>query len=245
MLAIPAVLLTGISKGGFGGAFGGVAVPMMALAISPVQAAAVMLPILCMMDIFGLIAYRRTADWVNFRILLVGSVFGIGIGALLFQYLSDDVIRLILGLIAVVFTLGNWLKRLPADHRTYPNNVKGGLWGMTAGFTSFVAHAGSPPVQLYLLPQKIDKTLYVGTTVWFFFAINYIKLIPYSFLGQFSVENLSTSLVLLPLTPLGVWIGVKLHHKVPEQLFYRLAYIFLFATGIKLLWDGIEGLFIV
>lgn len=244
MLAIPAVLLTGISKGGFGGAFGGVAVPMIALAISPVQAAAIMLPILCTMDIFGMITYRRKADWTNFRILLTGSVFGIGIGAVLFQFLSDDIIRLILGSIAVIFTLNNWIKRLPADHKTRPDKIKGGFWGVVAGFTSFIAHAGSPPVQIYLLPQKIDKTLYVGTTVWFFFAINYIKLIPYSFLGQFSLQNLSTSLVLLPLTPLGVWIGVKLHHQVPEQLFYRLAYIFLFAMGLKLLWDGIDGMFI-
>lgn len=245
MLAVPAVLLTAISKGGFGsGAFGGLAVPMMAIAISPVQAAAILLPILCVMDIFALIAYRRKAHWQNFRILLGGSLVGIAIGTALFQYLSDDIIRLILGSIAVVFTVNHWLKRLPPEHKFLPNTIKGSLWGMVSGFTSFVAHAGSPPVQFYLLPQRLEKTVFVGTTAWFFFSINYIKLIPYSFLGQFSAQNLYSSLVLLPLAPIGVWIGVKLVKLVPETIFYRLAYYFLFATGLKLLWDGISGLVI-
>jgi uncharacterized protein len=241
-LAIPAVFLTGISKGGFGAAFGGLAVPMLAIAISPVQAAAIVLPILCVMDIFALIAYRRRVHWTNYRILLIGSLFGIAIGTALFQYLSEDIIRLILGSIAVLFTANHWIKRLPEEHKAKPSRLKGSLMGMIAGFTSFVAHAGGPPVQFYLLPQKLEKMLFVGTTAWFFFSINYIKLIPYSFLGQFSVQNLMTSLVLLPLAPIGVWTGVKLVQIVPQQLFYRLAYFFLFAVGLKLLWDGIGGL---
>eukprot|EP00752_Nemacystus_decipiens_P000473 g473.t1 len=195
LVAVPAVLVAGISKGGFGGGLGIVAVPMLALAIGPVQAAAIMLPILCAMDVFGLIAYRRRADWTNLLRLVPGAMIGILIGAVTFRWFDADAVRLTIGLIAVLFTLQHWTgfgPRRPADRPPGPSHLRGGAWGSVAGFTSFVAHAGGPPVQFYLLPQKIDKTLYVGTTVWFFFAVNYVKLVPYTMLGLFSAENLAT-----------------------------------------------------
>jgi uncharacterized membrane protein YfcA len=241
MIAIPAVLLIGISKGGFAGSLGIVGVPLLTLLISPVQAAAIILPILCVMDIFGLLAYRRRADWLNLAYLLPGAIFGILVGYLLFNYLSADVIKILLGLICVVFTINHYVRKRAPDFKTKPDLVKGSFWGSVAGFTSFVAHAGGPPVQFYMLPQKIDKTLYVGTSVWFFFAVNYTKLIPYGLLGQFSVENLGTSFVLLPLAPLGIWLGVRAHRLIPEILFYRLAYVLVLLTGGKLLWDGLRG----
>lgn len=243
LVAIPAVLLVGISKGGFAGSLGMLTVPLFSLAISPIQAAAIILPILCMMDIFGIIAYRRKADWRNLAYILPGAIVGIGVGTLLFKHLNDDIVRLVIGCIAVIFTLNYWFRPQPADHKAGPNLVKGSFWGGVAGFTSFVAHAGGPPLQFYMLPQKINKTLFVGTSVWFFLVVNYTKLIPYAYLGQFSSENLATSLVLLPLAPIGIWLGVKAHNRVPEQLFYKLAYILLFITGSKLIWDGINGLF--
>lgn len=240
--AIPAILIFGISKGGFGGSLGVLAVPLIALVISPVQAAAIMLPILCVMDLFALYAYRRVASWRNLKMMLPGALIGIGIGGFAFGSLDDDIVRVLLGLIAVVFTLHYWGGKKPHPDGTKPNLAKGSGWGALAGFTSTVAHAGGPPVQFYLLPQKMDKTVYVGTTVWFFIAVNYIKLIPYGLVGQLSLENLGTSLVLLPLAPLGIWLGVKAHHKVPEVWFYRVAYVMLFITGGKLLWDGVGGL---
>jgi len=242
-VAIPAVLLIGISKGGFAGSLGMLGVPLITLAIPPVQAAAIILPILCTMDIFGLIAYRRHADWRNLAYLLPGAIAGITIGALMFSILNDDIVRIMIGAIAVIFTLNYWFKTKISKKKIGPSFVKGSFWGSLAGFTSFVAHAGGPPLQFYMLPQKIDKTLFVGTSVWFFFAVNYVKLIPYTYLGQFSSENLGTSLVLVPLAPLGVWLGVKAHKLVPEIIFYRIAYILLFATGIKLLVDGVNGYF--
>mgnify|MGYP003700722121 FL=1 len=204
-----------------------------------------MLPILCTMDLFGLAAYRRTADWRNLMRLLPGAFLGIAIGTLTFGLLDADAVRLTIGLIAVLFTLHSWTGVGPARSDggpPGPSFAKGGAWGAVAGFTSFVAHAGGPPVQFYLLPQRIDKTLYVGTTVWFFFAVNYVKLVPYGMLGLFSAENLDTALVLLPLAPIGIWTGVKLHGLVSQQLFYRIAYILLMLTGLKLCWDGVEGL---
>lgn len=241
--AVAAVMITGISKGGFGGAAGGTAVPIMALAISPVQAAAVMLPILCVMDIASIAAYRRIWDKRNLVIMLPAAVTGIVIGALTFRYLSENAVRLIIGSIALSFASYNVLRRVilrAAAGEPMPRSALcGGVAGVVAGFTSFVAHAGSPPVQIYLLPQRLDKTLYVGTTVIFFFVVNYVKLIPYAIIGQFSGENLMTSLVLLPLAPFGVWLGVRLHRLVPEDLFYRISYLLLFVTGAKLVYDGL------
>jgi hypothetical protein len=240
--AVPAVMLTGISKGGFGGA-GGVAVPIMALIISPVQAAAIMLPILCLMDIAGLVAYRKYWHRRNTVIMIVAGLIGIGIGWITFDYLTDNVVRLIVGVIALAFTLYRWIvapllgrQDMPA---TKPDNLRGGFWSIVAGFTSFVAHAGSPPAQIYLLPQKMDKTLYQGTMVIVFMVYNYVKLLPYALLGQLSTSNMTTALVLLPLAPLGVWVGVWLHKRVSEAIFYRIAYLLLFGTGVKLVWDGL------
>ncbi|WP_373085184.1 sulfite exporter TauE/SafE family protein [Sneathiella sp.] len=242
MIAVPVVLMIGISKGGFAGSLGLLSVPLLSLMISPVQAAAIILPILCCMDIFALIAYRRRADWRNLFYLLPGAVVGIVVGYLLFNYLSADFIKILLGLICIVFTLIHYLRNPAVGSRAEPGLIKGSFWGGIAGFTSFIAHAGGPPLQFYMLPQKLNKTLYVGTSVWFFFVINYIKLIPYGLLGEFSAENIGTSLLLFPLAPIGIWLGVKAHRLIPEDIFYRIAYLLVLLTGGKLLWDGMTGM---
>lgn len=243
LVAVPVILIVGISKGGFAGSLGMLGVPLLSLFIPPFQAAAILLPILCVMDIFGMIAYRKKVHWQNLIYLLPGALAGIGIGTLLFDNLNDNVIRLIIGFVAVVFTLNYWLNPLARAKRHEPSLMKGSFWGGVSGFTSFVAHAGGPPLQFYMLPQRIDKSLFVGTATWFFLVVNYVKLIPYAYLGQLSTTNLSTSLILFPLAPLGIWLGVRLHKLVPEDIFYRLAYILLVCTGTKLLFDGLNGLF--
>ncbi|MFT6558122.1 sulfite exporter TauE/SafE family protein [Sneathiella sp.] len=241
-VAVPAILLVGISKGGFAGSLGMLGVPLLALLISPVQAAAIILPILCLMDIFGIIAYRKKFHLKNLLYLLPGAFVGIGLGTLLFDQLNEDIVRIVIGSVAVLFTLNYWLNPLAKQSVHQPSLARGSFWGGISGFTSFVAHAGGPPLQFYMLPQKIDKTLFVGTATWFFLAINYVKLIPYAYLGQLSTQNLSTSLILFPLAPIGIWLGVKLHKMVPEQIFYKLAYFLLVVTGGKLLFDGLNGL---
>ncbi len=241
--AIPVILIVGISKGGFAGSLGMLGVPVMALVIPPVQAAAIILPILCVMDIFGIIAYRKKVHWRNLFYLLPGALAGIALGTILFDTLDDNMVRLVIGSVAFLFTLNYWLNPGAKNRTTGPNPAKGTFWGGIAGFTSFVAHAGGPPLQFYMLPQKIDKSLFVGTATWFFLVVNYVKLVPYAYLGQLSLENVSTSALLFPLAPIGIWLGVQLHKRVPEQIFYRLAYIFLFLTGGKLLIDGLNGLF--
>ena len=240
--AVPAVILYGISKGGFGGGLGILSVPIMSLVISPVQAAAILLPILCLMDLFGLWAYRYQWDPVNLRILIPGAIIGIIIGALLFSYLTPEIIKLLLGCIAILFTLDYWTRGLrnKQDHVSKP-----GLWGIPAGviggITSFIAHSGAPPISMYLLPQRMPRTLFVATTVLLFTVINYVKLIPYGWLGLLRVSNLATSVILMPVAIGGVLSGIWLHKKVSDVIFYRVCYVFLFIVGLKLVYDGFLG----
>jgi len=243
-VAIPAVVLFGISKSGFGGAFGAISVPIMALAISPVQAAAILLPILCLMDLLGLWAYR--GKWVRseLRILLPAALLGIGIGTALFEYMNADVIRLIIGAVALLFAVHYWNQGVSPGQeqaRVLPP-AAGIISAGVAGFTSFVAHAGGPPLSMYLLRRSLDKTEFVATTVVFFAVVNYTKLLPYAWLGQLSTDNLTASLLLAPFAPLGIAIGMWLHKRISERLFFRAACAFLLAVALKLIGDGIRGL---
>ncbi|MBT8143653.1 MAG: sulfite exporter TauE/SafE family protein [Gammaproteobacteria bacterium] len=242
LAAVPAVLIFGIAKGGFGGGLGVAAVPLMALVVSPVQAAGILLPLLCLMDLFGLWAYRSHLNPRLQLYLLPAAVLGIVIGALLFEYMSADTIRLILGTIAISFTLNHWLgfSRWLSHQLQRAGNGAAVMAGSVAGFTSFVAHAGGPPLNIYLLTRDLDRTHFVGTTVLFFAVVNYTKLIPYAWLGQLSATNLATALVLAPLAPLGIYAGVWLHRRISDRLFFRVAYIALFLVGLKLVWDGLQ-----
>jgi uncharacterized membrane protein YfcA len=244
-VAIPAVILFGISKGGFGGGLGVVAVPLTALVISPVQAAAILLPILCIMDLFAIRRFRGLWVWPELRVLVPASLLGIGIGTLLFGYLSAAAIRLIVGVIAIAFALHYWWSRRAAATSAdvdFPR-VYGFLGGGTAGFTSFIAHAGGPPVNMYLLRRSLNRTEFAATTIFFFAVVNYVKLIPYGWLGQLDTSNLLTAAVLSPLAPLGIEIGHFLHHRVSDRFFFQMMYVLLFVVGSKLVFDGVTGLY--
>jgi len=243
VVAIPAVIMVGISKGGFAGGIGLIAVPLMALTISPLQAAGIMLPILMVMDAMGVWAYRKKWDARNLFILLPGAVIGIGLGAATARFVSDDMVRSIIGFVAVAFTLHYWFSGGEGRPAQEPSRPRGTLWGLVGGYTSFVAHAGSPPFQVYMLPQKLDKSIYVGTSVMFFAVVNWVKLAPYAWLGQLAPENLMTSAVLLPFAPIGIVLGLWLHNIIPEKPFFRVIYGMIFIVGLKLLWDGLAGLF--
>ncbi|MFO1364085.1 MAG: sulfite exporter TauE/SafE family protein [Burkholderiales bacterium] len=238
-VAIPAVILTGVSKGGIGAA-GGFAVPLLSLVISPVQAAAVMLPILILMDLVGLYAYRRDWDRRIMKVILPAGLVGIGFGWATFRFLNDDWIRVLLGLIACGFVAWNVVAELPAPAQ--PTRLRGYACAAGAGFTSFVAHAGGPPLAIYLLPMRLDKALYVGTTIIFFTAINAAKIVPYLLLGLFDARNLETAVVLLPIAVAGILFGIWVRKRLSTAWFYRIAYALMLATGAKLLWDGVRHL---
>lgn len=240
-VAIPAILLMGISKGGFGSGAGLFATPLMALAVPIPQAAAILLPILVVMDVAGLWAYRGVFSRENMKVILVGGVAGVALGALTFRYFDEAWIRLILGGIAIGFVLQRYAMR--AGSKPAPRSTaKGFFWSAFAGLTSTIAHAGGPPLSVYLLPQRLDKAVLVGTTVIFFAVINVVKLVPYAWLGLFDARNLSTSLALAALAPVGIWLGVFLMRRTSERLFYRIAYGLLLLVGAKLIWDGLAAL---
>jgi uncharacterized membrane protein YfcA len=239
--AIPAILLVGISKGGFGSGAGMFATPLMALTVPIPQAAAILLPILCVMDVAGLWAYRGTYARGLLRVLLAGGVLGIGLGTLTFRYFDESWIRIILGSMALGFVMQRYAVRA-ATAAAAPSAAKGFFWSTVSGITSTIAHAGGPPMSIYLLPLRLDKAVMVGTTVVFFAVINAVKIVPYAWLGLFDARNLATSAALAPLAPLGIWLGLRIQRRLPEPVFYRICYGILLAVGAKLRWDGVARL---
>lgn len=237
LFAFPAIFLTGLSKGGFGGALGGIAVPLLALALSPKQAAAVMLPILCLADVVGLKAYFGKWDSANLKVMVPGALIGILIGSLTFELLNENLVGLLIGVIAVSFVLLGLVNSNPAPRPLQKG--RGTLLSTLAGFTSFVAHAGGPPVMMHLLPQQLDKVRYVATINVFFLLTNALKLIPYAALGQFTAENLLLSLSLAPIVPIGVWTGLWLQSRVNHAWFYRIARLGMLLAGGQLIWSNL------
>jgi len=241
--AIPAVLLVGLSKGGLGGAAALIGVPLMALVVPPVQAAAIMLPILVVMDIASLWSWRGNRDTRTLRIMLPGAVIGIGIGWATASFVTADMIRLIVGTIALLFFL-RWLtQRVSGNEAARPHNAPaGGFWGAVAGFTSFVAHAGGPPYQVYALSLRQPPALYTGTSVIFFAVVNALKLIPYFALGQFDTVNLAASAILAPIAPLATFAGAWLVKRMKPAVFYPLMYSMVLIVAVKLIYDGVTNL---
>jgi uncharacterized membrane protein YfcA len=208
------------------------------MTVSPIEAAAIMAPLLCAMDVFGLRSYWGTWQRRLTLLMIPGAFVGMALAALTFGTIDEASLRIFIGGIALVFALHYWLQRVVPLTRLPMPTWLGPIAGAVSGFTSFIAHAGGPPVQVFLLAQRLDKTLYVGTTVVFFTVINYVKLVPYAGLGLFTWSNLATALVLAPLAPLGMWLGFRLHNRVPQELFYKLCYGFLVIVGAKLVADG-------
>jgi len=235
--SVPAVLAFGISKGGLGGGAGLLAVPLMALVLAPADAAAIMLPVLLVMDAMGLWAYRRDADWAALKVLVPGGLVGILIGALAFGLMSDDVVRLVIGLIAIGFCLWRWLPRRAVTQA--PSPASGVFWGAVGGFTSTLAHAGAPPVNIYLLARRPEPAAFVATMVFLFAAVNLAKVPPYAALGLFTPTNLMASLVLAPVAVLGMGLGIALLKRLDASTFYRIVYALVFVTGCKLVADGL------
>jgi uncharacterized membrane protein YfcA len=242
--ATPAVILLGLSKGGFSGV-GMLSLPLMALFISPVQAAAITLPILIVQDVVSVWAFRHSWHGRNIAILLAGAVAGIALGYLLAARVSDAAVTLAVGLISVAFAVRRLiLERGQGEVTPTPADVPRGLfWGVVTGFTSMIAHAGGPPFQIYVLPQRLQRDVFVGTGAIFFALINWIKVPPYIALGQFTSENLGTSVALFPLAIAATWAGVWLVRRVPAERFYTIIYGLLVCVGLKLVHDGARALF--
>lgn len=236
-VSIPAVLLLGISKSGFGAGFGSLAVPIMALAVTVPQAAAILMPVLLLMDLLGMAAFRKSFDLALLKFLVPCGLVGTVLGALLFKALDAKVVAAIVGAFTLLF-LAQRLLFPPRSDSAPPPKWLGSVLAVTSGFTSFVSHAGGPPISAYMIPLRLSPVHFTATLAYFFFVINLSKWLPYAWLGLLDLRNMATSLVLLPIAPIGVWVGVRMAKTISPVLFYRLLYTGMLLTGCKLLWDA-------
>jgi uncharacterized membrane protein YfcA len=239
--AIPAVLLAGISKGGFGSGAAFAATPILALVMAPGQALALMMPLLLVMDAASLRPYWRRWDGGAARLLILGGVPGVALGWMLLAQVDPDVFRLMIGTIAVGYVgwqagrAAGWIVLRPRP----VGAVAGLFWGFVAGFTSFISHAGGPPAAVYMLARGLGKTAFQATTVIVFTVTNVLKAVAFAALGLFTPEMLGMALLLAPVAVFGTWIGVRAHHWIPERAFFALTSALLLIAGAKLILDGL------
>ena len=238
--AVIAAALVGLSKGGLP-VVGMLGVPVLALVISPVTAAGLLLPVYVASDMIGLYAYRRAFDRRVLAILAPAAVLGIGFGWLTAAAVPERLVTGIVGLIGASFALTLILRLRPEGQARHARIGPGLFWGAVTGYTSFVSHAGAPPYQVYVLPLKLDKRVFAGTTTVFFTFVNAVKLIPYWALGQLSPGNLKIAAVLALPAVLAVLAGVWLVKVLPEGLFFRLVTWALLAVSLKHLWSAVAG----
>jgi hypothetical protein len=235
--AVTAAVLVGLSKGGLP-VVGMLATPVLALFMPPVAAAGLLLPVFVVSDAFGLWAYRREYSARNLAILVPATTLGVALGWATAAIVAEQVITGLVGLIGLAFSLSLLLRRgTQGDPR--PAALGPGIfWGAVTGFTSFVSHAGAPPYQVFVQPQRLDKTIFAGTTTILFAYVNAIKLVPYWALGQLSAGNLKAAAMLLLPAALAVLAGVRLVRIISQDLFFRLVTWALLAVSLKLLWDA-------
>jgi uncharacterized membrane protein YfcA len=241
VLASVATLFVGSSKGGLP-LIGMLAVPLMALQISPIVAAGLLLPIYIISDMYGLWIYRKSFDRRNIFILVPAAAIGIAVGWAAASITNEDVVTVLVGLIGLAYCIDAILKarrNLPPRPADIPRGL---FWGSLAGFTSFVSHAGAPPYQMYVLPQRLEKMVYAGTSTIVFAIINLLKLPPYWFLGQVNLGSLRTAIILAPIAIIGAFLGYRLTKIIPEKAFYRFVEVALFLVSLKLIYDGVVGL---
>ncbi|HEX8215853.1 MAG TPA: sulfite exporter TauE/SafE family protein [Allosphingosinicella sp.] len=241
LFAIPAVLLIGLAKGGFSG-LGALGTPLMAIGMDdPVRAAAILLPILIAQDFVGVAAFRKSWDGAVLAAMLPGAIVGIGLGWLLAARISGGAVMAAMGAISILFGAYRlWIERggrIAASSRS-PAWV-GSLFGVVTGFTSQIAHAGGPPFQMWVMPRRLPRDVFVGTSAVFFATVNWIKVPAYVALGQFTAANALAALVLLPFAVGASLAGIKLVRRVPGERFYRIVYALMILAGAKLLLDGL------
>ena len=200
------------------------------------------MPILLILDLVAVWTYRKTFDKITLAITIPASVIGIVIGAILVAQVNPNWVRIIIGFIAISFTISYWKTKKetkPRDHSI----LRGTIWGSITGFTSFVTLTGAPPYQMYLLPLRLDQRKYAGTFMIFFWMNNILKIVPFMMLGQMNKSTLTTSAILFPISLVFTFIGIWVVKKLPTKIFYEIIYILLFLVSIKLIYDGFTNIF--
>lgn len=241
LVALLAVGILGLSKGGFAGV-GMVSTPLMSLVLPPAQAAGFILPILVLQDLISMYAYRRHASLWNLAVLLPGAVVGILIGAKLVSLIDRSMFELALGAICLIFgveRLVRYFAATPKPHR--PNAVVGVICGAFAGLTSMIAHAGIPPFQFFVLPQRLERDTFIGTSVFFYGMVNLIKFPFFFSLGQITPASLMYSAAFFPVALGAVLLGIVLVRKVTSNQYVLFANLVLIGIGGLLIARGLSA----
>jgi uncharacterized membrane protein YfcA len=239
VLASLAALLIGMSKGGLP-LVGMMSVPVLSLVMSPVKAAVLLLSLFVISDAVGVWLYRKQYSLINLKILIPAGIAGVLIGWLTAAMISEQTIKLLIGCVGVIFCLQTWFKRGQSESPKLANWPKGLFWGGAAGFTSFIAHAGGPPFQIFVLPQKLPKAEFAGTATILFAIINLAKIGPYQNLSPYSEEDLWRVAVLVPFALLGTFLGAYLTKRIADDWFFKLVQGGLFLLSLKLIVDSIS-----
>ena len=237
-LLVLAAFIVGMSKGGLA-TLGMISVPMLSLFMSPMVAAVLLLPIYILSDAVGVYLYRREFSVPNVKLLIPTGLCGVLLGWALASVVSDKAVALMIGLMGVAFCLYTWLFKktdAPASTTSLP---KGAFWGTLTGFTSFITHAGGPPFQIYVLPQKLPKMVFAGTSTIVFAVINLAKIIPYYYLHPHDLGTLQVALVLLPAAALGTLVGRKLTERLPTKWFFLFVQVALFLVSVRLVLGSV------
>lgn len=238
VLGCIAAFAIGLAKGGLS-MVGVISVPLMALVMSPVQAAGILLPVYVISDIGGLIAFRRDFDRRVLATLLPGAIAGIGLGWATAHLVEERQVGLIVGVIGLVFALNDILRPRASGRQRRPNLRAGSLWGVISGYTSFVSHSGAPPYQVYAQPLGMAPMTFAGTTTIFFAVCNAVKLLPYAMLGQLSTHNLGVAAVLMLPGLIGVACGIWILRRMSPSVFYHFITWALVLVSLRLIWQAL------
>lgn len=233
-----AAFLVGLSKGGLP-AIGMLAVPVTSLVMSPVKAATMLLPIYVLSDVVAVWLYRKHFSAPNLRVLVPAGVLGVFLGWLLASVVSDRAVTLLIGGIGLAFCLNAWLRKAAFAEPRMPSTLKGWFWGSLAGFTSFISHAGAPPFQMYVLPQKLPKAVFAGTATIVFAVINVAKILPYQLLRPYSTEVMWEAASLVPFALVGTVVGAFLTRRLPDRWFFLFVQVSLFLVSVKLIASAV------
>ena len=234
---VPAIIIFGIAKSGLGGSIALISIPLMTVVMPLGQALAIILPILILSDFIAVYRFRKEFDPDILKLIVPFAAVGIFIGSITFSYFSEDLLKFILGLMGFLFSSHYFLFKRNKITPAKKNFFKGSICSAVAGFTSFCVHAGGTPTSIYLLPLRLKKNIYVGTRVIFFTFVNLIKFPFYIHLSMVTFESFKQSLMLFPLSVLGILIGYQILKYIEESLFYNIIYTLILITSLKLVYS--------
>ncbi len=233
VVALCAVMV-GISKTGLPG-MGILFVPLMAMVIPAKQSTGMVLGILVLGDIFAASYYHKAAMWRHIIRLIPATLVGIVAGYFVMKVISDEQLKPIIGVIVVIMLAVNWWRNRAGE------DVPTEWWfaevmGFFAGLTTMMANAAGPVMIVYLLAMRLPKVEFVGTSAWFFFIVNWMK-VPFSMhLGLINIASIKLGFIMLPFIIIGAVLGIVALKKMPQKVFEITIQVLALAAAIKLLF---------